>query len=115
MQENHKIPLEYDEDVVKLIVSRCTELESGGRMIDAILTNTVLPYISKEFLTRLIEGKPVSRVRLSTADADFQALSINARNRMNEVAAAATIDTDARPIELSIAGRSRSHATSSCG
>jgi type VI secretion system protein VasG len=72
VQENHKIPLEYDEDVVKLIVSRCTELESGGRMIDAILTNTVLPHISKEFLTRMIEGRPVSRVRLSTADADFQ-------------------------------------------
>jgi type VI secretion system protein VasG len=72
VHENHKIPLEYDEDVVKLIVSRCTELESGGRMIDAILTNTVLPHISKEFLTRLIEGNPVSRVSLSTADADFQ-------------------------------------------
>ena len=33
----------YDDEVVKLIVSRCTEVESGGRMIDAILTNTVLP------------------------------------------------------------------------
>ena len=62
----------YDDDVVKLIASRCTELESGGRMIDAILTNTVLPQISREFLTRLIEGNPVSRVSLSTADADFQ-------------------------------------------
>jgi type VI secretion system protein VasG len=55
-----------------LIVSRCTELESGGRMIDAILTNTVLPHVSKEFLTRLVEGKPVSRVRLSVADGDFE-------------------------------------------
>jgi type VI secretion system protein VasG len=36
--------------VIKLITSRCTELESGGRMIDAILTNTVLPKISEEFL-----------------------------------------------------------------
>jgi hypothetical protein len=37
--------------VVKLVVSRCTESESGGRMIDAILTNTMLPDISREFLT----------------------------------------------------------------
>jgi len=72
VQENHKLPLEYDEDVVKLIVSRCTELESGGRMIDAILTNTVLPHISREFLNRMVEGRPVSRVSLSVADGDFR-------------------------------------------
>ncbi len=35
-----RLQFDYDDDVVKLIVSRCTELESGGRMIDAILTNT---------------------------------------------------------------------------
>jgi type VI secretion system protein VasG len=72
VQENHKLPLEYDDAVVKLIVSRCNEVESGGRMVDAILTNTVLPHISKEFLTRLVEGKPVARVRLSVGDGDFQ-------------------------------------------
>ncbi len=58
--------------MVKLIVSRCNEVESGGRMVDAILTNTVLPHISREFLTRLVEGKPVSRVRLTVDNGDFQ-------------------------------------------
>ncbi|HEX2830703.1 MAG TPA: type VI secretion system ATPase TssH [Burkholderiales bacterium] len=72
VKENHKLPLEYDDEVVKLIVSRCNEVESGGRMVDAILTNTVLPHISREFLSRLVEAKPVSRVRLSVADGDFQ-------------------------------------------
>ena len=38
--EQHKVPFTYDDAVVKLVVSRCTEVESGGRMIDAILTNT---------------------------------------------------------------------------
>jgi type VI secretion system protein VasG len=33
IQENHKMPFSYDDEVVKLIVSRCTELESGGRMV----------------------------------------------------------------------------------
>ena len=47
--EHHRIPFNYDDDAVKLIVSRCTEVESGGRMIDAILTNTVLPAISRVF------------------------------------------------------------------
>jgi type VI secretion system protein VasG len=46
------------------VVSRCTESESGGRMIDAILTNTMLPDISREFLGRLMEGKPIERVEV---------------------------------------------------
>ena len=69
--ENHRIPFEYDDEVVKLIVSRCTELESGGRMIDAILTNTVLPAISKEFLTRMMEGQPVEKVRVGVDGGEF--------------------------------------------
>jgi type VI secretion system protein VasG len=70
--ENHRIPFVYDDETVKLIVSRCTELESGGRMIDAILTNTVLPRISEEFLKRMIEGKPVSQVQVSVKEGDFE-------------------------------------------
>ena len=58
------MPFTYDDDVVKLIVSRCTELESGGRMIDAILTNTVLPQISREFLTRTMAGAALTGVTL---------------------------------------------------
>ncbi len=69
--ENHKLPFSYDDAVVKLIVSRCTELDSGGRMVDAILTNTVLPTISQEFLTRMVEGKLVARVQLSVQDGEF--------------------------------------------
>ncbi|MFS9669009.1 hypothetical protein Q6291_29830, partial [Klebsiella pneumoniae] len=44
--ENHGIVFDYDPAVVDLIVSRCTEVASGGRMIDAILTNTMLPELS---------------------------------------------------------------------
>jgi len=69
--ENHKVPFTYDEDVIKLIAERCTELESGGRMIDAILTNTMLPSISTEFLTRMIEGQPIERVHVSVIDGEF--------------------------------------------
>ncbi len=65
------MPFTYDDEVVKLIVSRCTELESGGRMIDAILTNTVLPRISEEFLKRMMEGKPIERVHVSVAGGEF--------------------------------------------
>jgi type VI secretion system protein VasG len=69
--EHHRIPFTYDDDAVKLIVSRCTEVESGGRAIDAILTNTVLPAISREFLTRTLAGASLAGVRLAVANGDF--------------------------------------------
>jgi len=72
IRENHKVPFTYDDEVVKLIASRCTELESGGRMIDAILTNTVLPRLSEEFLRRMMEGKVIERVHVSVDAGDFQ-------------------------------------------
>jgi len=68
---SHNIPFTYDDAVVKLIASRCTELESGGRMIDTILTGTLLPVISKELLTRLMNNQPVARVAVSVVDSEF--------------------------------------------
>jgi type VI secretion system protein VasG len=72
VEARYKVPFEYDENVVKLVVSRCTESESGGRMIDAILTNTMLPDISHEFLTRMIEEKVARQVQVSVIDQAFQ-------------------------------------------
>jgi type VI secretion system protein VasG len=71
VEARYKIPFEYGEDVIKLVVSRCTESESGGRMIDAILTNTMLPDISREFLTRMMEGNAIERVRVNVTDGAF--------------------------------------------
>ena len=71
VSDHHQIPFGYDDAVIDLIVKRCTEVESGGRMIDSILTNTVLPRISEEFLTRMMEGKPIERVQVQVDDGDF--------------------------------------------
>ncbi|MCA9757590.1 MAG: type VI secretion system ATPase TssH [Candidatus Eisenbacteria bacterium] len=71
VKANHKVPFTYDDSVIDLIVSRCTELESGGRMIDAILTNTMLPSVSREFLNRMLEGAPVERVHVTVKDDEF--------------------------------------------
>ena len=69
---NHSVKLKYDDAVVKLIAARCTEPESGGRMIDAILTNTLLPQISGEFLTRMSQGQQTDSVTISVAKDDLQ-------------------------------------------
>jgi type VI secretion system protein VasG len=68
---NRGVPFEYTDAVVDLIVSRCQELESGGRMIDAIVTNTMLPEISGEFLRRMLEGKEVTKVAIDVKDGAF--------------------------------------------
>jgi type VI secretion system protein VasG len=69
--ENQGVPLTYDDAVIDLIASRCTELESGGRMVDAILTQTLLPEISREFLNRMLEGQTPARVQIGVQDASF--------------------------------------------
>ncbi|WP_343115928.1 type VI secretion system ATPase TssH [Ostreiculturibacter nitratireducens] len=71
VRESHGVPFEYTDAVVNEIVGRCQELESGGRMIDAIVTNTMLPDISAEFLRRMMEGADVSRVAVDVKDGEF--------------------------------------------
>jgi len=71
VRENHEADFSYSEDVVKLVASRCTEVESGGRMIDAILTNTILPRISETILMRMIDQSPVSRIAVGVGEIDF--------------------------------------------
>ncbi|MBP1852486.1 type VI secretion system ATPase TssH [Rhizobium halophytocola] len=67
----HGVPFDYSEAVVDTIVERCQELESGGRMIDAIVTNTMLPEISAEFLRRMMEGGEVVRVAIDVDQGQF--------------------------------------------
>ncbi|HEY6438400.1 MAG TPA: AAA family ATPase, partial [Acetobacteraceae bacterium] len=69
--ERHEAAFSYDRDVVELIASRCTEPESGGRMIDAILTNTMLPAISAAMLERMVEGADVASVQVGVAGGEF--------------------------------------------
>jgi type VI secretion system protein VasG len=72
VENTHKVAFDYDDAVIDLIVSRCTETESGGRMIDTILTNSLLPDMSREFLTRMLEGKAMAGVRISAVDNELQ-------------------------------------------
>ena len=71
VEARYKIPFNYSDEVVKLVVSRCTEGESGGRMIDAILTNTMLPDVSREFLTRMMEGQEIKGVNVGVSNGEF--------------------------------------------
>ena len=71
VKENHRVPFTYDDSVPELIGQRCTELERGARMVDALITNTMLPEIGREFLKRLAEGSAINRVHVSVKEGSF--------------------------------------------
>jgi type VI secretion system protein VasG len=72
MQENHRIQLTYDPILVDTVASRCTEVESGARNVDNILTNTLLPDISRQLLGRMSEGEKISALHVGVgADGAF--------------------------------------------
>ena len=73
MLENHNIILDYSPDVIEAVAKRCTEVESGARNIDTILTNTLLPDLSRQLLAGIAEGKKMDAVCVSIgADGLFQ-------------------------------------------
>jgi len=72
LQANHGIALAYDDSAVELVARRCTAIESGGRMIDAILTHTILPRLSEEVIGATVSARKLTGVQLSAADDDFR-------------------------------------------
>ena len=72
LEQNHGIVSEVDDSVIARIVQRCTEVESGGRMVDAILTNTLLPQMSQMLLTASAQDQQYRRLRVTLQQGEFQ-------------------------------------------
>lgn len=71
VRENHKLPFTFDDSVPELIAQRCTELERGARVVDAMITNNLLPDIGREFLNRLATGSEMKRIHVAAKDGSF--------------------------------------------
>jgi type VI secretion system protein VasG len=67
LRENHKVTLEYDDAVLEEVSKRCTEVESGARNVDNILSNTMLPEISRQVLGRMAEESLTQQVRVGVS------------------------------------------------
>ncbi|MCK7612033.1 type VI secretion system ATPase TssH [Roseibium sediminicola] len=68
VMQNRGAKLSYGEDVVSHIVSLCRDPDSGGRMIDNIITNDLLPKLSRAFLTAQMNGEEIEEVSLKAGD-----------------------------------------------
>jgi type VI secretion system protein VasG len=68
LAETHKIALDYDDILLNEVAGRCTEVESGARNVDNILSNTMLPDLSRQILGRMAEGEALEKVAVSVKD-----------------------------------------------
>jgi type VI secretion system protein VasG len=68
IQETHRIAVTYDEALIEEVAKRCTEVESGARNVDNILTNTLLPEISRQILGRLAERQKLAPIHVTIGD-----------------------------------------------
>jgi len=68
LQESHRVALTYDAALVDEVARRCTEVESGARNVDNILTNTMLPEISTQILSKIAEGSKPDAVHVGVGE-----------------------------------------------
>jgi type VI secretion system protein VasG len=64
MMENHKLELEHAQELIDAVAARCTEVESGARNVDNILTNTMLPDMARQLLGAMAEGRKIDAIRV---------------------------------------------------
>ena len=71
IRENHAATFVYDQAVVDHIVSMCNDPDTGGRMIDNIITNTLLPALSRELLKRALAKERLTEAKVTIENGDF--------------------------------------------
>ena len=81
IQENHKIGLTYEDALIDEVARRCTEVESGARNVDNILTNSLLPDISRQLLGRMAEGERLSRIHVGIGRSEERRVGKECRSR----------------------------------
>lgn len=71
IMENHRAKFSYDDSVVTLVASRCTDVDSGARNVYNILTGTMLPDMSAEVLSKMANGEAIEKIHVGVKDDKF--------------------------------------------
>lgn len=71
IEERHKLQFSYGDSVVDLVRRRCSEVESGARMVDAILTQNLLPRLATRFLQATMDGEELKSVHVDVEAEEF--------------------------------------------
>jgi type VI secretion system protein VasG len=68
LMENHGIAMTCDDALIDAVARRCTEVESGARNVDNVLTNSMLPDVSRLLLTRMAEGVKMTALHVGVGE-----------------------------------------------
>ncbi|MCU0239046.1 MAG: AAA family ATPase, partial [Pyrinomonadaceae bacterium] len=71
IMENHRAKFTYSDDVISLVASRCTDVDSGARNVYNILTGTMLPDMSAEVLSKMANGEAIEKIHVGVKDDKF--------------------------------------------
>ena len=69
VKDNHQAVLDYDEALLELVLSRCTEVDTGARAVDHVLNGSLLPEVADAVLAKMAEGKPIAKIKVSASKA----------------------------------------------
>ncbi|MEP3348238.1 MAG: type VI secretion system ATPase TssH [Litoreibacter sp.] len=72
MKANHNASMTYADEVINHIVDQCRDPDSGGRMVDNIITNSILPELSRQVLNKMVAGDEISAVEVTLKDGQFE-------------------------------------------
>ncbi|MEY1556980.1 type VI secretion system ATPase TssH [Yoonia sp. R2331] len=68
LKEAHGANMTFSKDVLDHIVEQCRDPDSGGRMIDNIITNSILPDLSRQVLSKMVSGEEMQAVEVVLKD-----------------------------------------------
>ena len=71
IEENHRAKFTADQSAIDHIVSMCNDPDAGGRVIDNIITNTILPALSRDILRRSLAREEIHEAKVSAANGAF--------------------------------------------
>jgi type VI secretion system protein VasG len=71
LKNNQGATMEYTQGVIDHIVEQCQDPDSGGRMIDNIITNSILPDLSRAILNKAVGGEELKNVKVDVVDGAF--------------------------------------------
>lgn len=65
--ENHNAEFSFTDALVEAVLARCTEVDTGARNVDHILTGTLLPEVAGAVLARMAEGEAIRKISVGVS------------------------------------------------
>ncbi len=72
IEKQYQTKVEYSDNLVELLLSRCTEVDSGARNVDNILNSSVLPELATQILMALADQQLPKLIKIDSKDNDIE-------------------------------------------